>query len=60
MSYLLMNVTVSFQANAHQQSNEDPSQSVIANLHTPKARLSIGTGEAGEGVFLAEGVSALV
>jgi hypothetical protein len=50
-----MNVTVSFQANAHQQSNEDPSQSVIANLHTPKARLSIGTGEAGEGVFWRKG-----
>jgi hypothetical protein len=29
-------------------------------LRTPKAQLSIGTGEAGEGVFLAEGVSALV
>jgi hypothetical protein len=33
-----------------------PASSVIANLHTPKAQLSIGTSEAGEGVFLAEGV----
>ena len=32
-----------------------PSSSVIANLRTPKAQLSIGTVEAGEGAFWRKG-----
>jgi hypothetical protein len=54
-----MNVTVSFRLMHTSSQTKTPPSSVIANLHTPKAQLSMGTVEAGEGAFWRKG-SALV
>ena len=53
-----MNVTVSFQANAHQQSNEDPIQFGHCQLAHPEGAAIDWDRRSGRGGILAEGVSA--
>jgi hypothetical protein len=51
-----MNVTVSFQANAHQQSNEDPTQFDQRQLAHPEGAAIDWDRRSGRGGILAEGV----